>query len=215
MITIINPTRLTRQPFFKDLINYLDQHDNVILRQIKAQFSDQPVDKLMEEYIKAGFILRGNKRYSLNLPFLESADLIDLDQEVFVREDSEIYQELKAKLFQTELRNTTNEAILIEETDFARNAQTLANYFYKVKHRYPLTEDQEKLYAILGDVNPEYALKYMTSFLLKFLKKEVVQQKRKDIFVDSLEVLGYIRKNDEGKYELAVDLDKERLMFIK
>ena len=215
MITIINPTRLTRQPFFKDLINYLDQHDDVILRQIKAQFPDQPVDKLMEEYIKAGFILRGNKRYSLNLPFLESADLVDLDQEVFIREDSAVYQELKTKVFQTELRNTTNEAILIEETDFARNAQTLANYFYKVKHRYPLTEDQEKLYAILGDVNLEYALKYMTSFLLKFLKKEVVQQKRKDIFVDSLEVLGYIRKNDEGKYELAVDLDKERLMFIK
>ena len=57
MITIINPTRLTRQPFFKDLINYLDQQDDVILRQIKAQFPDQPVDKLMEEYIKAGFIL--------------------------------------------------------------------------------------------------------------------------------------------------------------
>lgn len=215
MITIINPTRLTRQPFFKDLINYLDQHDDVILRQIKAQFPDQPVDKLMEEYIKAGFILRENKRYTLNLPFLESADLVDFDQEVFVREDSAVYQELKARVFQTELRNSTNEAILVEETDFARHAQTLSNYFYKVKHQYPLTEDQEKLYAILGDVNPEYALKYMTSFLLKFLKKEVVQQKRKDIFVDSLEVLGYIRKNAEGKYELAVDLDKERLMFIK
>ena len=215
MITIINPTRLTRQPFFKDLINYLDQHDVMILRQIKAQFPDQPVDKLMEEYIKAGFILRENKRYTLNLPFLESADLVDLDQEVFVREDSAVYQELKARIFQTELRNSTNEAILVEETDFARNAQTLSNYFYKVKHQYPLTEEQEKLYAILGDVNPEYALKYMTSFLLKFLKKEVVQQKRKDIFVDSLEVLGYIRKNAEGKYELAVDLDKERLMFIK
>lgn len=215
MITIINPTRLTRQPFFKDLINFLDQHDDVILRQIKAQFPDQPVDKLMEEYIKAGFILRENKRYTLNLPFLESADLVDLDQEVFVREDSAVYQELKARVFQTKLRNSTNEAILVEETDFARNAQTLSNYFYKVKHQYPLTEDQEKLYAILGDVNPEYALKYMTSFLLKFLKKEVVQQKRKDIFVDSLEVLGYIRKNAEGKYELAVDLDKERLMFIK
>ena len=215
MITIINPTRLTRQPFFKDLINYLDQHDDVILRQIKAQFPDQPVDKLMEEYIKAGFILRENKRYTLNLPFLESTDRVELDQEVFVREDSAVYQELKARIFQTELRNSTNEAILVEETDFARNAQTLSNYFYKVKHQYPLTEEQEKLYAILGDVNPEYALKYMTSFLLKFLKKEVVQQKRKDIFVDSLEILSYIRKNDEGKYELAVDLDKERLMFIK
>ena len=215
MITIINPTRLTRQPFFKDLINYLDQHDDVILRQIKAQFPDQPVDKLMEEYIKAGFIFRENKRYTLNLPFLESADLVDLGQEVFVREDSAVYQELKAKVFQTELRNTTNAAILIEETDFERHAQTLSNYFYKVAHQYPLTEDQEKLYVILGDVNPEYALKYMTSFLLKFLKKEVVQQKRRDIFVDSLEVLGCIRKNDEGKYELAVDFDREKLRFIK
>ena len=169
----------------------------------------------MEEYIKAGFILRENKRYILSLPFLESAEAVDLDQEIFVREDSELDQELKAKVFQTELRNTTNAAILIEETDFERKAQTLSNYFYKVKHQYPLTEGQEKLYAILGDVNPEYALKYMTSFLLKFLKKDEVQQKRRDIFVDSLEVLGYIRKNDEGKYELAVDLDKERLIFLK
>ena len=215
MITIINPTRLTSQPFFKDLINYLDQQDDVILRQIKAQFPDQSVDKLMEEYIKAGFILRENKRYTLNLPFLESAEAVDLDQEVFVREDSEPYQELKVRVFQTELRNTTNAAILIEETDFERKAQTLSNYFYKVKHQYPLTEGQEKLYAILGDVNPEYALKYMTTFLLKFLKKDQVQQKRRDIFVDSLEILGYIQKNDEGKYELAVDLDKERLMFMK
>ena len=215
MITIINPTRLTRQPFFKDLINYLDQHDDVILRQIKAQFPDQPVDKLIEEYIKAGFILRENKRYTLNLPFLESADLVDLDQEVFVREDSAVYQELKAKVFQTELRNTTNEAILVEETDFARNAHTLSNYFYNVRHQYPLTEDQEKLYAILGDVNPEYALKYMTSFLLKFLKKEVVQQKRRDIFVDSLVLLGYIIQNEDEKYELAVEFDKERFIFIK
>ena len=215
MIRIFNPSRLTRQPFFKDLINYLDQHNDVILRQIKAQFPDQPVDKLMEGYIKAGFILRENKRYTLNLPFLESADRVELDQEVFVREDSDLYQELKAKVFQTELRNTTNGAILIEETDFARHAQTLSNYFYKLAHQYPLTEEQEKLYAVLGDVNSEYALKYMTSFLLKFLQKDQVQQKRRDIFVDSLEVLGYIRKNDEGKYELAVDLDKERLMFSK
>ena len=215
MIRIFNPSRLTRQPFFKDLINYLDQHNDVILRQIKAQFPDQPVDKLMEEYIKAGFILRENKRYTLNLPFLKSADRVELDQEVFVREDSELYQELKAKVFQTELRNTTNAAILIEETDFARHAQTLSNYFYKVAHQYPLTEDQEKLYAILGDVNPEYALKYMTSFLLKFLKKEEVQQKRKDIFVDSLVLLGYIIQNEDGKYELAVEFDKERFIFIK
>ena len=214
MIQIFNPSRLTRQPFFRDLIVYLDQHDDVILREIKAQYPEVAVDKYLEEYIKAGLILRENKRYYLNLPFLESTDSLELDQEVFVREDSPVYQELQEKLFQTELRNHTNAAILEEYTDFAREKMTLSNYFYKVKNQYPLTEQQQELYEILGDVNPEYALKYMTTFLLKFLKKDQVQQKRRDIFVDSLEILGYIRKNDASKYELAVDFDRERLTFF-
>lgn len=213
MIQIFNPSRLTRQPFFIDLVDYLDQHDDVILREIKAQFPDVSVDKLMEEYIKAGLILRENKHYSLNIPFLESTDDLALDKEIFVREDSPVYQDLVEKTFETELHNQTNAAILIEHTDFARQKMTLSNYFYKVKNQYPLTEAQQKLYDILGDVNPEYALKYMTTFLLKFLKKDQLIQKRRDIFVDSLVVLGYIVQNEAGKYELAVDFDKERLTF--
>ena len=213
MIQIFNPSRLTRQPFFIDLVDYLDRRDDVILREIKAQFSDVSVDKLMEEYIKAGLILRENKHYSLNLPFLESTDDLALDKEIFVREDSPVYQDLVEKTFETELRNQTNAAILIEHTDFARQKMTLSNYFYKVKNHYPLTQKQQKLYDILGDVNPEYALKYMTTFLLKFLKKDQLMQKRRDIFVDSLVVLGYVVQNEEGKYELAVDFDKERLTF--
>ena len=213
MIQIFNPSRLTRQPFFIDLVDYLDRHDDVILREIKAQFPDVSVDKLMEEYIKAGLILRENKRYFLNLPFLESTDDLALDKEIFVREDSPVYQDLVEKTFETELRNQTNAAILIEHTDFARQKMTLSNYFYKVKNQYPLTEAQQKLYDILGDVNPEYVLKYMTTFLLKFLKKDQLIQKRRDIFVDSLVVLGYIVQNEAGKYELAVDFDKERLTF--
>ncbi|MCY7072282.1 DUF1803 domain-containing protein [Streptococcus oralis] len=213
MIQIFNPSRLTRQPFFIDLVDYLDQHDDVILREIKAQFPDVSVDKLMEEYIKAGLILRENKHYSLNIPFLESTDDLALDKEIFVREDSPVYQDLVEKTFETELHNQTNAAILIEHTDFARQKMTLSNYFYKVKNQYPLTEAQQKLYDILGDVNPEYALKYMTTFLLKFLKKDQLMQKRRDIFVDSLVVLGYVVQNEEGKYELAVDFDKEQLTF--
>ena len=213
MIQIFNPSRLTRQPFFIDLIDYLDQHDDVILREIKAQFPDVSVDKLMEEYIKAGLILRENKHYPLNLPFLESTDDLALDQEIFIREDSPVYQGLLEKTFETELRNQTNAAILIEHTDFARQKMTLSNYFYKVKNQYPLTEDQQELYDILGDVNPEYALKYMTTFLLKFLKKDQLMQKRRDIFVESLVVLGYVVQNEDGKYELAADFDKERLTF--
>ena len=133
MIQIFNPSRLTRQPFFIDLVDYLDQHDDVILREIKAQFPDVAVDKLMEEYIKAGLILRENKRYFLNLPFLESIDNLSLDQEIFVREDSPVYQALLAKTFETELCNQTNAATLVEKTDFGRTKMTLSNYFYKVK----------------------------------------------------------------------------------
>ena len=215
MIQIFNPSRLTRQPFFRDLVDYLDQHDDVILREIKAQFPEVAVDKLLEEYIKAGLILRENKRYYLNLPFLESTESLALDQEVFVRDDSHVYQEILDKHFQTELRNQTNVAILEEHTDFAREKMTLSNYFYKVKFQYPLTEEQQRLYEILGDVNPEYALKYMTTFLLKFLKKDQLMQKRRDIFVDSLFLLGYIVQNEDGKYELAVEFDKERFIFRK
>ena len=213
MIQTFNPSRLTRQPFFMGLVAYLDQHSDVILREIKATFPDVPVDRFLEDYIKAGLILRENKRYYLNLPFLESVDSLELDQQIFLREESPVYQALLEQSFETKLRNQTNAAILVEKTNFARTKMTLSNYFYKVKHQYPLTEKQQELYDILGDVNPEYALKYMTTFLLKFLKKDQLMQKRRDIFVDSLVVLGYIVQNEDGKYELAVDFDKESLSF--
>ena len=53
-------------------------------------------------------------------------------------------------------------------------------------------EEQEKLYAILGDVNPQYLLSIAEpAFFAQISQKEVVQ-KRRDIFVDSLVLLGYI-----------------------
>ncbi len=38
-------------------------------------------------------------------------------------------------------------------------------------------------------------------------------QKRRDIFVDSLVILGYIRQNEAGKYELQASFDKEEIYF--
>ena len=214
MIKIINPTRLTRQPLFEKLINYLDQHNDVILREIKREFAGFPnLDRFMEECIKAGYIRRENKRYYQQVPLLEKLENLSLDQEVFIRDDSPIYQELLNLRFETQLTNQTNAAILLEKTDFQRDKLTLSNYFYKMQRQYPLSEEQKPLYAILGDVNPEYALKYMTTFLLKYVRKDVLLQKRRDIFVDSLVILGYIRQNEAGKYELQASFDKERLVF--
>lgn len=214
MIKIINPTRLTRQPLFEKLINYLDQQDDVILREIKREFAGFPnLDRFMEECIKAGYIRRENKRYYQQVPLLEKLENLSLDQEIFIRDDCPIYQELLNLSFETQLANQTNAAILLEKTDFQRDKLTLSNYFYKMQRQYPLSEEQKPLYAILGDVNPEYALKYMTTFLLKYVRKDELLQKRRDIFVDSLVTLGYIRQNEAGKYELQASFDKERLVF--
>lgn len=214
MIKIINPTRLTRQPLFEKLINYLDQQDDVILREIKREFAGFPnLDRFMEECIKAGYIRRENKRYYQQVPLLDKLENLSLDQEIFIRDDSPIYQELLNLSFETQLANQTNAAILLENTDFQRDKLTLSNYFYKMQRQYPLSEEQKPLYAILGDVNPEYALKYMTTFLLKYVRKDELLQKRRDIFVDSLVILGYIRQNEAGKYELKASFDKERLVF--
>ena len=214
MIKILNPTRLTRQPLFEKLINYLDQQDDVILREIKREFADFPnLDRFIEECIKAGYIRRKNKRYYQQVPLLENLESLTLDQEVFIRDDSPFYQELLNLRFETQLANQTNAAILLENTDFQRDKLTLSNYFYKMQRQYPLSEEQKPLYAILGDVNLEYALKYMTTFLLKYARKDELLQKRRDIFVDSLVILGYIRQNEAGKYELQASFDKERLMF--
>ncbi|MCC9938195.1 DUF1803 domain-containing protein, partial [Streptococcus agalactiae] len=128
MILTFNPGKLERQEFFKELINYLWIHDDVTLRQIKSHFTDySKIDRLLEEYINHGYILRQNKRYSLNLPFLSSLDGLALDDLVFIDSASQIYQLLQKRKFVTNLDNQTNHLVFVEETDFERNTLTLSN----------------------------------------------------------------------------------------
>lgn len=214
MIKIFNPDKLTRQDFFKDLVNFLYQTDDVTLRQIKAQFQDvSKIDRLIEEYVQAGYIIRDNKRYTIGFDLLESLENIDLDSQIFVDDKSQVYTDLMAITFETRLENETNDLVLVEKTSIARDELTLANYFFKLSENLPMSELQQPLYDLLGDVNQAYALKYMTTFLLKFVDKDEVAQKRPDIFVEALDLLGYIKKNDNGKYELKMDFDKESLVF--
>ena len=115
--------------------------------------------------------------------------------------------------FETRLDNETNDLVLVEKTSIVRDELTLSNYFFKLAENLPMSKAQEVLFDLLGDVNPQYALKYMTTFLLKFARKDEVAQKRPDIFVEALEKLDYIRKNDQGKYQLNMTFDKETLIF--
>ncbi|MBK8154976.1 MAG: DUF1803 domain-containing protein [Streptococcus sp.] len=214
MIIIFNPDKLTRQTFFKDLVNFLYQTDDVTLRQIKAKFQEVPkIDRLIEEYVQTGYIIRDNKRYTIGFELLNSLENISLDSQIFVDDESQIYAELKKLSFETRLDNETNDLVLVEKTSIARDELTLSNYFFKLAENSPMSKAQEVLFDLLGDVNPQYALKYMTTFLLKFARKDEVAQKRPDIFVEALEKLDYIRKNDQGKYQLNMTFDKETLIF--
>ena len=184
------------------------------LRAIKRQFPFQKnIDKLIEEFVKEGYIERFEKRYGLLIRLVSDSSKIDLEQHFFIDDDSTCYLELLNRRFVTEISNSTNEVVIIEQTSITRDDLTISNYFYKLRENLPLSEEQNRLYDILGDVNPEYFLKHVTTFLLKYVRKEYALQKRRNIFVDALELLGYLVQVEEGRYLLNMDLDSEALVF--
>ena len=214
MIIQFNPNKLCKQAFFMEIVNYLYLNQPVTLREIKRQFPFQKnIDKLIEEFVKAGYIERFEKRYRLLISLVSDSSKVDLDQHFFINDDSTCYLELLNRRFVTEISNSTNEVVIIEQTSITRDDLTISNYFYKLRENLPLSEEQNRLYDILGDVNPEYFLKHVTTFLLKYVRKEYALQKRRNIFVDALELLGYLIQVEEGRYLLNMDLDSEALVF--
>lgn len=214
MIIQFNPNKLCKQTFFMEIVNYLYLNQPVTLREIKRQFPFQKnIDKLIEEFVKAGYIERFEKRYRLLISLVSDSSKIDLDQHFFINDDSTCYLELLNRRFVTEISNSTNKVVIIEQTSITRDDLTISNYFYKLRKNLSLTEEQNRLYNLLGDLNPEYFLKHVTIFLLKFVRKEYALQKRRNIFVDALELLGYLVQVEEGRYLLNMDLDSEALVF--
>ena len=207
---------MTRQPFFQALINYLHEHQDVTLRQIKAAFEgEKNLDRQLDAYIEAGYIHRKNRRYQNAFRLLDSLDGLSLDQEIFVDTESALFDQVKEITFRRQMTIATNGLVIEEEVDLVRERLTLDSYFYKMRTQEELSEDQKKLYAILGDVNPDYALKYMTSFLLKFTRKERVIQRRADIFVEALVILDFLEQVAPQTYALTMEVDPEQLIFRK
>ena len=214
MIIQFNPNKLCKQTLFMEIVNYLYLNQPVTLRTIKRQFPFQKnIDKLIEEFVKAGYIERFEKRYRLLISLVSDSSKIDLEQHFFINDDSTCYLELLNRRFVTEISNSTNEVVIVEQTSITRDDLTISNYFYKLRKNLPLSEEQNRLYDLLGDVNPEYFLKHVTTFLLKYVRKEYALQKRRNIFVDALELLGYLVQVEEGRYLLNMDLDSEALVF--
>ncbi|GFH40958.1 DUF1803 domain-containing protein [Lactococcus insecticola] len=205
-IKIFNQTKLTERPFFQDLIDHLDTHEDVTLRKLKVVFSDvKNLERQIEDFVQAGFIRRAEKRYTnafqtfedgdfdLTLPALEPKRLV-YDAPFFVRNGSKLMTKLATSQVQQVLKNDTNGIKLHISSDFQRSDDSLANYFYHVDKRVKLTPLEEEVFELIGDSDPNYVLKYMTTFLLKFAKKDTVKNKKPDIFVRTLLKYGYIRE---------------------
>ncbi|ARE25461.1 DUF1803 domain-containing protein [Lactococcus cremoris] len=230
-IKIYNENRLTGQPFFKDLIEYLAEHDEVMLRQIHKDFADvKNMDRQIDSFIAAGLILRSDKRYSLGFHIFKDSDFdwkrIEdkkaqpqrniYEQPIFIEENSRIEKLLQESNCYPRLTNQTNQVILNFVTSFSykeypentKVTPTLANYFNKVASNLPLTAFEKEIYQMIGDVDPEYALKYMTTFLLKFMRKDIVKNKS-DIFVNVLEKYNYIEKISEKEYKCLLEFSEQ------
>ncbi|QSR12763.1 DUF1803 domain-containing protein [Lactococcus sp. LG606] len=217
-IRVFNENRLTCQPFFLKLINYLHVHEDVTLRQIHKVFEQEKnLDRQLDSFIAAGFIWRKDKRYGNNFKVFTDADF-DLssktmpvavniyEEPFFVAAGSQVEQRLEQSIVQQKLQNKTNTITLHFSSRYDLTTDSLFNYFYKVAHHLPLTILEQEVYQLMGDVDPEYALKYMTSFLLKFTRKDIVKA-RPDIFIRALEKYGYISAVGEREFTSNLAFD--------
>ena len=134
MIKQFNPDKLCKQSFFINLINFLYLNQPVTLREIKKEFSSQEnIDHLIEEFVKANYIERSNKRYSLLISFVSDVSTVDLDRHLFIDDATSLYQELIGRRFRTKVMNSTNDVIIQEYTSITRDDNTISNYFYKLR----------------------------------------------------------------------------------
>ena len=137
-----------------EIVNYLYLNQPVTLRAIEREFPFQKnIDKLIEEFVKVGYIERFEKRYRLLISLVLDSSTIDLDQHFFIEDDSTCYLELLNRKFVTEISNSTNDVVIIEQTGITRDELTISNYFYKLRENLPLSEEQNRLYDKLGAVS--------------------------------------------------------------
>lgn len=222
--------KLRHDFFLQNLLDTLNQ-SILSLRAIKAKYPDvQQIDRKIDSYIDLGLIKRENKRYYLNseLVFASQNGLVEkiVEKELALIKSSmqsidylffsQYFRKLQLdqpkfillekfpKLYRLdELKNQTNQVVFYSLNQLTEENLNLFSYFIHQDEE-SLSKAEQHINQYLGDVNPEYALKYMTTFLLKFLKKEQVTQKRTDIFVRALVDFKVIEQVAQDTYALKL-----------
>lgn len=105
--------KIVSDQLFQKIANYLYQHSNITLRRLKAEFSHEPVEKVIEAAIKLDLIRREARRYQLNIDVFEREELTVIQQ-------SEEFIEEKERLFSLQKQNQVIYAYLVMKDIYQR-----------------------------------------------------------------------------------------------
>ncbi|EOT44264.1 DUF1803 domain-containing protein [Enterococcus columbae] len=202
---------IIESPFFDRLVDYLINHDSVILRELKKQFADEHLfEKNLEKLIAAKIIIRENRRYTFGGEILnEKSSLVDPQFSV----DPTLLNRHLLMQLANRLKAISAEDFYLVKTDqlaYFKTYQTpyfswqilyknprqtnVATYFTACATQNHLDAHQE-MYTLIGDVDVIYYLDQIEVLIEKIKKGR--RRIRGSIFVSSAEKFGLIQAVDE------------------
>jgi hypothetical protein len=223
--------KITANPLFQQVVDYLTQQPNVILRQLKARFENEAhFDIFLDQLIKYDLLERKNRRYTLNFPIFSSCDFV-LPEKVIVEIQQMkqanpefncflLGQWLWARLFEEESyffgvdsRKTSlhfytrteigNETLsFVSITSDDREEVTVANYFSVLREGGELPSTFQTLEKLIGDVDVDYFM-LQTRRILRSLKRK---NGKRNIFQEALVETGTLQKDEEERYKLTLPM---------
>jgi hypothetical protein len=170
-------------------------HLHLELQNEPPEIPSVDVKSLFKDFTKnqiSGVLFRFLVKYNFEL----------LDIPLFFDADSTLYQKFLATPIATSCSEKDSQIHFQAIDNLAHSGITLANYFYHVDNREKLSAEEQKLYELVGDVNPDYVLHAFGIRLLKFLTKDEIKPLRKDIFMTALTELGFVREVEANTFVL-------------
>lgn len=210
---------IIESPFFDRLVDYLINHESVILRELKKHFADEHLfEKNLEKLIDAKIIIRENRRYTFGGKILK-ADCQIVDDQFLV--DTTLFSRRLLMQLANRLKEIDFEDFYLIKTDqlaYFKTYQTpyfswqilyknpkqtnIATYFTACLTQNHL-ENHQEMYTLIGDVDVVYYLDQIEVLIEKIKKGR--RRIRGSIFVESAERFGLIQATDE-RLMIAADV---------
>lgn len=197
---------LIHSSFFMEMVQYLNTHQDVTLRQLKADLTtDAHFDKRLDTLIAYGLIRRQARRYTLHFPiyseiikdnaFNEVVDpttIIELARNLKPLENDSFYAMDMAMFVHFDV--LSNGYMHIEMLYNELTGQHLAGYLQACQQQIHLDKYID-MYNLLGDVDAQYLLDQYEALFDKILHKR--RRIRDSIFVQSAIHFGLVQREEQ------------------